>query len=139
MRTITFISILSLGLFYSGTPKSAATIPDVNGTWVPVAQEIGGVSLPNTSFEKQTLVINDSMYTFTAESVDKGIIKFTSKTMDIYGKEGVNTGKHFTALYKYENSLLSICYNLSGKGYPESYETKGKPAFFLCIFKKAMP
>ncbi len=56
--------------------------------------------------------------------------------MDIYGKEGVNTGKHFTAIYKIENGQLTICYNLLGNIYPEAFETKGKPMYFLSLFKK---
>jgi hypothetical protein len=84
-------------------------------------------------------VINDSAYIFTAESIDKGIVKYTENKMDIYGKEGVNKGKHFPAIYKYEDMQLTICYNLAGTGYPEEFATKNKPAFFLCAFKKAMP
>jgi hypothetical protein len=56
--------------------------------------------------------------------------------MDIYGKEGVNAGKHFTAIYKIENGQLTICYNLSGDGYPEAFETNTKPTLFLSVFKK---
>jgi hypothetical protein len=56
--------------------------------------------------------------------------------MDIFGKEGVNSGKHFTAIYKLENEYLTICYNLSGNAYPETFETKGKPMYFLSVFKK---
>ena len=29
--------------------------------------------------------------------------------MDIYGREGVNAGKHFTAIYKMESDQLTIC------------------------------
>jgi hypothetical protein len=50
----------------------------------------------------------------------------------------LHTGKHFTAIYKYENEQLTICYNLSGDSYPETFETKGKPMYFLSIFKKEM-
>ncbi|WP_410962819.1 hypothetical protein, partial [Salmonella sp. SAL4446] len=56
--------------------------------------------------------------------------------MDIYGKDGVNNGKHFTTIYKYQDEQLTICYNLAGDKYPESYETKGKPTYFLAVFKK---
>ena len=58
--------------------------------------------------------------------------------MDIYGKEGVNTGKHFTAIYQFENGKLTVCYNLSGDSYPETFETKGKPMFFLSVFNKEL-
>jgi hypothetical protein len=72
-----------------------------------------------------------------AESVDKGVVKYKEDKIDIYGKDGVNAGKHFTALFKLENGLLTICYNLKGDNYPESFDTKGKPLFFLSVFKKA--
>ena len=108
----------------------------LNGSWVPVAQEMGGTALPKTAFATQKLLISDSAYTFTAESVDKGVVKYTGNKMDIYGKEGVNTGKHFTALFKYENEQLTICYNLKGDGYPEAFDTRGKPMYFLSVFRK---
>ena len=72
----------------------------------------------------------------TAESVDKGILKYKGGQMDIYGKEGVNAGKHFTAIYKMENERLTICYNLKGDVYPSNFETKSAPTFFLSVFKK---
>jgi hypothetical protein len=56
--------------------------------------------------------------------------------MDIYGREGVNAGKHFTCIYKYENEELTVCYNLKGDSYPQAFETKDKPLFFLSAFKK---
>ena len=136
MRLVIVISILILSLG-CGTTKNAATKQNkLNGTWLPVKQEIGGVSLPKAAFETQKLIVSDSSYTFMAESVDKGVLKYKDDKMDIYGKEGVNAGKHFTALYKYENEQLSICYNLAGNSYPETFDTKGKPAFFLSVFQK---
>ena len=56
--------------------------------------------------------------------------------MDIYGKEGVNAGKHFTSLYKFENEELTVCYNLTGTAYPEEFDTKGKPMYFLSVFRR---
>ena len=92
--------------------------------------------MPTVLFEKQKLIITESNYTVYAESVDKGIVKYNGNKMDIYGKEGVNKGKHYTAIYKYENEQLTICYNLNGDNYPETFETKGKMLYFLSVFKK---
>ena len=136
MRLIVFISLLVLSSGCVSTKKSASKSNKLNGTWIPVKQEIGGTVLPAAAFEKQKLIINDSNYTFIAESVDKGIVKQGNDKMDIYGKEGVNAGKHFTAIYKYENEQLSICDNLAGTSYPEAFETKGKPTLFLSVFKR---
>lgn len=137
MRPLLFISIITfIGIGCSG-PKNAAMKPNkLNGTWIPVSQEMGGKQMPKAFYESQKLVINDSTYTLTAESVDKGVVKYNGNKMDIYGREGVNKGKHFTAIYKYENAQLTICYNLMGNSYPESFDTKGKPLYFLSIFKR---
>lgn len=137
MRLITFLFILqfSMGCGSSSKITTAKSNP-LNGTWIPIQQEIGGTALPKPAFEKQSLIINDSTYTFMAESIDKGVVLYNADKMDIYGREGVNTGKHFTAIYKLENGQLTICYNLKGDNYPASYETKGKPTLFLSVFKK---
>jgi uncharacterized protein (TIGR03067 family) len=136
MRLLLFISLLLLGCICTSTKNTTIKQNKLNGTWIPIKEEIGGKELPPVAFQKQKLVISDSNYTFTAESVDKGITKYTDQKMDIYGKEGVNTGKHFMAIYKYENEQLTICYNLLGDNYPEAFDTKGKSMYFLCLFKK---
>jgi len=136
MRLITFIPLLIVGLGFTSTKNATMKSNKLNGTWVPVTQELGGVLLPKAAFENQKLIISDSAYTFIAESIDKGVVKYKDDKMDIYGKEGVNSGKHFTAIYKFENEQLTVCYNLSGDSYPETFETKGKPMYFLSVFKK---
>jgi len=134
MRLLIFLSLL-FGISCSST-KNAANPKQVNGTWVPIKQEIGGTPLPKAVYEKQQLILSKNQYTVIAESVDKGDVKVSGNKMDIYGKDGVNKGKHFTAIYKLENGQLSICYNLKGDSYPENFETKGKPLFFLSIFTR---
>jgi uncharacterized protein (TIGR03067 family) len=110
--------------------------PAFSGTWIPVKQEIGGTILPDDAFKDQKLILRDSLYVVIAESSDKGIMRYNGEKMDIYGREGVNAGKHFTAVYKFENGLLTICYNLTGDSYPEAFDTKGRPNLFLSVFRK---
>jgi len=137
MRFSSFIALLIFGLGCN-TPKNAMTKPGkLDGTWIPVRQEIGGAALPNAVFEKQKLILADSTYTLIAESIDKGVVNYKGNKIDIYGKEGVNAGKHFTAIYKFENDQLIVCYNLAGDSYPEAFETKSKPTLFLSVFKKS--
>ncbi|MEP7231431.1 MAG: TIGR03067 domain-containing protein [Ginsengibacter sp.] len=127
---------ISLSIGCTSTKNTITKSNEIIGTWIPVTQEMGGKMLPKTIFEHQKLIIADSSYTVIAESVDKGTVKYSDNKMDIYGKEGVNAGKHFTAIYKFENGELTVCYNLSGDSYPETFETNAKPLFFLSIFKK---
>ena len=136
MRQLAILLFICLSLGCATTKNSKTNSRLLNGTWVPNKQEIGGRQLPQAVFEKQRLIIRDSTYTVIAESVDKGVVQYKGNKMDIYGKEGVNTGKHFTAIYKMENEVLTICYNLLGDRYPENFETTGKPLYFLSVFNR---
>lgn len=136
MRLVLFISLLLLSGGCASPKNVTMNSEKLNGTWIPVRQEMGGMELPPPAFVNQKLIISDSEYTVIAESTDKGIVKYSGNKMDIYSKEGVNAGKHFTAIYKIENEQLTVCYNLAGNSYPETFETQGKPLFFLSVFKK---
>jgi uncharacterized protein (TIGR03067 family) len=135
MRYTILFGLLITGLS-SIAQKPATANKKLDGTWIPVKLEIDGAPLPPATFEKQKLTLSDSNYIFVAESVDKGIAKYSDGKMDLYGRDGVNAGKHFTAIYKMESEQLVVCYNLAGDSYPENFETKGKPTFFLAVFKK---
>ena len=131
---------LSLLIIFAGchaAKKTTISMGRLRGEWVPVQQEIGGKALPAAIFEKEKLTLSDTNYTFIAESVDRGVVKYSGNKMDIYGREGVNSGKHFTAICKLEKGRLFICYNLAGDSYPASFDTKGHPSLFLSIFARA--
>jgi uncharacterized protein (TIGR03067 family) len=136
LQYLTCISLLILGLGCNSTKNAASRSNGFNGNWAPVKEELGGSSLPPATFESQRLVLGDSAYTFTAESVDKGVVRTKDDKMDIYGREGTNAGKHFMAIFKFENGELTICYNLSGDSYPAAFDTKGKSTLLLVVFKK---
>ncbi len=136
MRSIKIIIFLIGGLGCTGAKNTVNKADKLNGIWLPVAEELGGRRLPEVVFKNQKLVLDDSTYTLSAESIDKGIVKYGNDKMDIYGREGVNAGKHFTALYRLKNGVLTICYDLTGKDYPLEFDTKGKSLYFMCVFKK---
>ncbi len=136
MRHIAILILTSLIFSCSTTKKVSSHLTTLNGSWTPTKQEIGSKDLPATYFQTQKLFILDTTYTLTAESVDKGTLTYKNGQMDIYGKEGVNKGKHFTALYKIDNNQLTIVYNLKGDSYPSDFETKSKPTLFLSVYKK---
>lgn len=109
----------------------------LNGDWIPIQQEMAGKILPMMAMGGQKLTLRDTSYTLVAESIDKGSVHYANGKMDIYGRDGVNAGKHFMAIYKLENEQLTVCYNLMGDAYPLSYETKQHPMYFRSVFKKA--
>jgi uncharacterized protein (TIGR03067 family) len=129
--------MICLSISCSSSKKTSSGANALNGNWIPVHQEMSGKELPTSVYQKQRLCISDSNYTLMAESNDKGSLRYQGGKMDIYGKEGVNAGKHFTAIYKREKELLTICYNLRGDSYPLDFETKSRPMLFLSVFKES--
>lgn len=109
---------------------------NLNGNWIPVSQQMGGKDLPATFFEKLKLNINNNTYLLTGEAPDKGDCIYKDGKMDIYGKEGPNTGKHFMCIYKLSGDELTVCYNLKGDAYPETFETKQGTLLLISVYKK---
>ena len=69
--------LLLLSCISCASTKNTTTNANIlNGTWIPVKEEISGKELPAAAFEKQILFITDSNYRFSAESVDKGVIRY---------------------------------------------------------------
>jgi uncharacterized protein (TIGR03067 family) len=113
-----------------------STPQSLQGVWIPVRQELNGQPLPVESFAQGKLTIGEGRYTFeTAYATDQGEATYGDGQMDIYSREGPNKGKHFKAIYTIENKQLTICYNLAGDRYPESFDTTGNALFFLCVFR----
>lgn len=108
----------------------------LNGTWVPVKEEMGGIKFPASSFSQQVLTVTDNQYTMTAESIDKGEFSFNGNQIDIIGTEGPNKDRNFKAIYKIEGDLLTICYNLKGDSYPEVFSTQGESMYFMATFER---
>lgn len=133
MKHFVWIAAAILASCTVGKYKQSHTM---NGNWKPIFQEMNGRVLPAAVFQSQLLTILDSVYILKAESVDKGILRMANGQMDIFGKEGVNRGKHFTARYEQKKDTLRICYNLKGDAYPTEFSTKGGGLLFLSVFVK---
>jgi len=95
-----------------------------------------GQELPLDSFENQKLAIIGNSFLFMAESADEGNVTYGNGKMDIYVDVGVNAGRHFKSIYKYENELLTICYDLKGGDYPDTFDTSNNPNLFMSTFRR---
>ena len=136
---LTISCLLLIACASNPIPRNATK--KLTGTWVPVKQELGGNNIARQFFTKQTLTIRDTTYKIIAENdleeiqQDEGTIFINKNKIDFYGKRGKNKGKHFTAIFKIEKNQLIICYNLGGIGFPESFETIGKPLYFMSTYE----
>jgi uncharacterized protein (TIGR03067 family) len=136
MKPLVIIFFIFLAISCSSTKETASNSGELDGDWYPIKQEMNGLQLPLDSFEYQKLVIIENSFIFIAESVDEGNVTYDNGKMDIYVDVGVNAGRHFKAIYKLENDLLTLCYDLKGGDYPESFDTSSNPNLFLSTFRK---
>jgi uncharacterized protein (TIGR03067 family) len=134
------ILFMALIQSFAGNPnQNLADQPSLNGTWIPVRQELGGEELTPAAFAGQKMILQDSNYTVMAENIDKGVVIYHGNQMDIISREGVNAGKQFKAIFKIEKDSMTVCYDLSGKEYPQQFSTKGNRLYFLSVFKREQP
>jgi len=120
----------------SSSQDSTSNSGELNGGWLPVKQEMGGQEMPIESFEAERLAIVGKSFLFVAESADEGTVTYDGGKMDIYVEVGVNAGRHFKAIYKLEQNLLTLCYDLKGGDYPSSFDTSTNQNLFLSVFRK---
>lgn len=109
----------------------------LNGTWLAIYQEFEGKEVPLSEFEGQQLILQENTYSVIGAKMDEGIIKANGQNLDIYGTDGANKGRHYTAIYKIENNQLTICYNLAGGVYPKEFKTEGSKQYFLSRFMRS--
>lgn len=124
-------SFLALG---TGWSQNAGNSKELDGLWQPIKEQVAGSDLNSAGFEKDRLSTNDTVYSYTNQ--DKGAVYYKDGKMDIYGREGINAGKHFMAIYKLDKDQLTVCYNLAGDGYPTAFESASKPTLFLAVFQR---
>lgn len=111
-------------------------LSNLNGTWLAIYQEFEGNEIPPAAYEGQQLTLQENTYTVIGAKTDEGIIKVNGQNLDIYGTDGANKGRHYSAIYQIEDNQLTICYNLAGTSHPRDFKTTGKSQFFLAKFQR---
>jgi uncharacterized protein (TIGR03067 family) len=116
----------------------------MQGSWRPVAAELGGKPFPDEVLKTMKLVLTDGKYTVTVgEQTDEGTVKLNPakepRAMDIEGTKGPNQGKTIPAIYELTDTTLRICYDLSGKARPKEFKTQADTQLFLVEYKRQKP
>jgi len=132
---------LALG---GGTTNAKEDGKKMQGSWRPVAAELGGKQFPDGVLKTMKLVLSDGKYTVTvAEQTDEGTVKLDPakqpRALDIVGTKGPNQGKTIPAIYELTDVTLRICYDLSGKARPQEFKTKAGTQLFLVEYKRQKP
>jgi uncharacterized protein (TIGR03067 family) len=116
----------------------------IQGSWKPVAAELGGKPFPDSILKTMQLVLTDGNYIVTVGAGrDEGTVKLDPakepRAMDIVGTSGPNRGKKIPAIYELTDDTLRICYDLSGKARPKEFKTKADTQLYLVEYKRQKP
>jgi uncharacterized protein (TIGR03067 family) len=115
----------------------------IEGTWLPLAAELGGQEFPDELLKTAVLTITDGKYTVNlGGQIDKGTIKLEPatkpKAIDVIGTEGPNKGKTIPAIYHLTDDTLRICYDLEGKKRPTAFKTLKDTQQLLINYKRSL-
>jgi uncharacterized protein (TIGR03067 family) len=144
MKRLLWCAVLAgvwLGSIARADESAAADTKTIQGTWKPVAAELGGKPFPEDAFKTMKLILADGKYTvMVGDRPDEGTIKLDSakspRAMDITGAKGPNQGKKILAIYELNGATLRICYDLSGKSRPKEFKTLPGSELFLVNYKR---
>ena len=151
MRSATLIAVASLvtvvstGLVSTGlgaTPKSpTGGAKAMLGVWTPEKAVMAGQEFPDEVCKSIRMVLSDGKYVVTVgDKVDEGTYTIdetkSPKTITIVGVKGPNKGKTFLGIYELDHETLKVCYDLSGKALPTSFESKPDTPLFLASYRR---
>jgi uncharacterized protein (TIGR03067 family) len=113
----------------------------ITGKWIILQAELAGKQIAEDDFKDLILDMDETSYQLIKQTViESGIVELVPDTLplaiSITGVYGPNRGKTFHCIYKFEGRDLIICYDLSGKGKPVSFETAQGTLLYLVRYRK---
>jgi uncharacterized protein (TIGR03067 family) len=113
----------------------------IQGTWLIVTAELGGVRQPPEIVTNIVLKIADGKYDVTVNGhPDKGTCKIDPstkpRTMDLTGTEGPNAGHDIPAIYELNRDKLTICYGLRGSPRPKEFKSNPGTREYLVVYRR---
>lgn len=111
----------------------------LDGRWVLIDGERAGKPLPQEGFLGAEITFLDGVYTFLDDRGDYTLIENEEDglgALDIVGRHGPNKGRTMLAICRREGDMLRICYDLSGRTRPSSFDTAGDADRFLAIWRR---
>ncbi len=116
----------------------------IQGDWKPVKAELGGQPLPEEVLKTISMKLQDGKYDVSVGGrPDKGTYTINPstepKSISVSGTEGPNKGKVFPAIYELKGDSLKICYDLSGKQRPSTFQTSAGTRLYLVTYARSKP
>jgi uncharacterized protein (TIGR03067 family) len=132
---------LTLATAFTAVAGPSTDAKDIQGTWIPVKAEMGGVPMGNDFLTNTVMNLDGGKYVVTVSgSPDKGEYTLDPaskpKTMDITGTQGPNTGRKLLCIYELDGNTLRICYGLGGSPRPTEFKSPSASKYFLVTYQR---
>jgi uncharacterized protein (TIGR03067 family) len=142
MKPVTFLCIVAMAsTAWCADPKAPAKDAELNGRWILTSGETSGEKMPEEVRKSIQLVLVNGKYTAkVGDQTDQGTYKLdqskTPHTLTLTGISGPNKGKTMLAIFELNKGTLKICYDMSGKAFPEKFESKPDTRSFLATYER---
>ena len=141
MNKYSYWLLASVALLIAGCATSKmGDAKHIQGTWTITDAQFGGAPFPPEVSKMIVLKIEDGKYEVKAENLDKGTYTIDAtvqpKTLDVYGVEGPNAGKHFPCIYELHGDELKVCYQLGDGPRPAEFNSPKGTEIFLVTYQR---
>ncbi|MEM7147220.1 MAG: TIGR03067 domain-containing protein [Verrucomicrobiota bacterium] len=115
------------------------------GFWRATSAIMAGTPFDEAVTRSITVKIEGDRYeTMVGAEVDRGdcIVDAatTPKRMTITGTDGPNKGMTYLAVYEMDDEdSLRICYDLSGKNYPDTFDATQENGYYTATYQRETP
>ena len=138
MKSVTLFCFAAT-LFFgaSATACLADDNKEIQGHWSLTSGVSKGVTMPAEKVKDVHLLMIKGRYTVqVGGEIEHWMYKIdSSKTPKQMTLEGDDSGRKMLAIYELDNKTLKVCYDLSGKAFPQKFESKSGTDFFLATYK----
>ncbi len=139
-----FLSLVFLGADAANEKAVKEDLENFQGTWTVVSMEMDGKVLSEEKRQKIKLTIKGEDFTFdNGDGPEPGLYKIDPrkdpKELNIVITQGQDKGKVYLAIYKFEDSKMIQCMELSNKNRPRTFAGKAGSGCALEVWQRQKP
>jgi uncharacterized protein (TIGR03067 family) len=141
VRHVTFLLIISVASFGWGADPTPAPKDPLYGAWALTSGVKAGDKVAPDLLKKSRMALVYGKYrSKMGDQVNEGTYTTdqTKKpaTMTVTITKGPDEGKTILAIYELDKGNLKVCFDLSGKAFPETFESKSGTQIFLANYER---
>jgi uncharacterized protein (TIGR03067 family) len=122
-------------------PQTSAKVDPMVGVWALTSGVKAGEKMPaDAGKNAQLLLLKGKFVAKIGDQKNEGTYTVdkskTPQTITFVCTKGANEGQTMLAIFELDKGTLKICYDLSGKAFPEKFESKPDTKLFLATYNR---